>query len=260
MSTPLTPDFGSGLDERQPVIILLDTSASMARPPSAPRIAEVNAALATLFDRVRAQDRMRARVEICLIAFGSDVQVFDPVAGALVGSEAADPARDFVPVDTFTPPELRADGYTCLLPALDLALRLATGRHRCLHDQRRPATRPLIWLLTDGAPSDEYGRRLSAEELKSVAEQLRLSEEARPPDGCVFLAIGVRGADRELLEVLAPGGTFMLEGLDFTEILKFLVRSSERVSPDKTADEVRGHVTREAELRRQMRDLEDGLL
>ncbi|MDT0267506.1 VWA domain-containing protein [Streptomyces sp. DSM 44915] len=260
MSAPPGPAFGSGLFERQPVIILLDVSASMARPAQAPRIAEVNVALAHLADQVRTQARMRERVEVCLIAFGTEVRVFDPEAGALTDAEAARPERDFVAVDRLEPPELRADGYTCLLPALEAALRLAAGRRRHLTEQRVPVLRPLIWLLTDGAPSDEHGRPLSRAELAPMAERLRAVEAAAPPDDCVFLAIGVRGADQELLEVLAPRGTLMLAGLNFTEILKFLVRSSDRVGPVTTSDDVHEQAAHEAELRRRMRAMEEKLL
>ncbi|WP_147472852.1 vWA domain-containing protein [Streptomyces triticirhizae] len=235
-------------------------SASMARPADAPRIAEVNAALADFSTRVAAQARMREQVEVCLVAFGSEVRVLDPVAGALVDAEHADPARDFVPVGQLEPPQLRADGYTALLPALDVALRLAAGRRRHLAEQRVPVLRPLVWLLTDGAPSDEHGRPLDAEELAPMAGRLRAVEAAGPPEDCVFLAIGVRGADRELLEVLAPRGTLMLEGVNFTEILKFLVRSSVRVGRVTTSGEVHDEVAREAEERRALRELEVDLL
>lgn len=96
--------FASGLDERQPVVILLDASGSMARPASNPRIAEVDAALTTLFESVRSQARLRARVETCLITFGSRVRVYDAGARALVPAEQADPDRAFVPVDKLSPP------------------------------------------------------------------------------------------------------------------------------------------------------------
>ncbi|MEN8656225.1 VWA domain-containing protein [Streptomyces sp. 21So2-11] len=257
MSMGYDIQFASGLDERQPVVILLDASGSMARPASSPRIAEVNSALTTLFESVRSQARLRARVEICLITFGSQVWVYDADASALVTAEQADPDRVFVPVDRLSPPPLTAAGYTCLAPALDIALRIVAERCRALDAHRLSVLRPLIWLVTDGAPSDERGRPLDAAELAPLADRLRTAEAASSPDGCVFLTIGVRGADRRLLEVLAPGATFMLEGLDFTEILRFLLRSSDRVSSIGTAGEVHREVARQAALQKAMSDLEE---
>lgn len=86
---------------------------------------------------------------------------------------------------------------------------------------------------------------------------MRTAEAAPPPDGCVFLTIGVQGADRRLLEVLAPDATFMLEGLDFTQILQFLLRSSDRVSSIGTAGEVHREVARQAAMRKAMEDLSE---
>ncbi|WP_406166954.1 vWA domain-containing protein [Streptomyces sp. NBC_00996] len=255
MTTDYDIGFASGLDERQPVVILLDASGSMARPASNPRIAEVDSALTTLFESVRSQARLRARVETCLITFGSQVRVYDAGASALVTAEQADSDRVFVPVDKLSPPPLTAEGYTCLEPALDVALRLAAERRRTLEARRLSVLRPLIWLVTDGAPSDERGRALDTAELAPLADRLRVAEAALPPDGCVFLTIGVQGADRRLLEVLAPDATFMLEGLDFTQILQFLLRSSDRVSSIGTAGEVHREVARQAALQKAMNDL-----
>ncbi|WP_030324699.1 vWA domain-containing protein [Streptomyces sp. NRRL B-3229] len=257
MTTDYDIGFASGLDERQPVVILLDASGSMARPVSSPRIAEVDSALRTLFESVRSQARLRARVEICLITFGSRVRVYDADASALVTGEQADPDRVFVPVEKLSPPPLTAEGYTCLEPALDIALRIAAQRLRALEERRLSVLRPLIWMVTDGAPSDERGRALDATELAPLADRLRTAEAARPPDGCVFLTIGVQGADRRLLEVLAPDATFMLEGLDFTQILKFLLRSSDRVSSIGTAGEVHREVARQAALQKAMNELSE---
>ncbi|MFD5566098.1 vWA domain-containing protein [Kitasatospora griseola] len=247
MTTPTTTlGFGRGYDERQPVIVLLDTSASMARPAARPRIAELNRALADWFGSVRSQDRLRARVEVCLIAFDSAVRVFQPDTGALVpGTPAAD-ARLFAPIDRLTPPELHADGYTNLLPAIRLALELAARRHRELTDQGLPALRPLIWLLTDGAPTDGVGRALAAAELADDAALLRRAEEQRE---CVFFVVGVRGADRAVLEVLAPKATYMLEQLDFGEILQFLFHSVDQVHPGDTAASTHQQVARQVAMR-----------
>ncbi|MEU9117218.1 hypothetical protein AB0D04_37060 [Streptomyces sp. NPDC048483] len=249
--------FASGYDERQPVVILLDTSDSMGRPDDRPRIDELNAALVRWFDGVRSQERLRERVEVCLIAFSSQVRVYDPGEGRLVpaGSAAAD--RLFVPAREMHPPALTADGYTQLIPAVETALTLARERCAALRAQCVPVRRPFIWALTDGAPSDAEGEPQGADELAVTAGLLSRAEAGGE---CVFQAIGVRGADRRMLEVLAPKGTSMLESLDFGQILDHLFTSSDKVDPTQSADEIHRVVASMAALRQQMNAMSDDLL
>lgn len=100
--------FGRGLDERQPVIVLLDTSASMNRPAHAPPIADLNRALAHGLDSIRASDRLRSRVEVCLVAFDSRVRVFDAAAGTFRPPEEAADEALFSPLDGLRTPALTA--------------------------------------------------------------------------------------------------------------------------------------------------------
>lgn len=225
--------FGSGNEERQPVIILLDTSASMGRPAELPRIDELNDALTRSFDRVRAQERLRARVEVCLITFDSEVRVHDPVQGRLVPLGAADADRLFVPVDSVHPPTLRAEGLTRLTEAVEAALELARTRYRSLQRQRVPVRRPFVWVLTDGAPSDGRGRPLDTSALSDTASRVRRGEEKGE---WVFQVIGVGGADLPMLRVLAPKATDPLENLDFVRILDHCFQSTVDSGADQDAD------------------------
>ncbi|MEV5873835.1 hypothetical protein AB0L75_06285 [Streptomyces sp. NPDC052101] len=249
-------EFGAGYEERQPVVLLLDTSASMGRPADNPRIDELNTALTSWFDGVRAQDRLRTRVEVCLITFDSAVRVHDPGPGRLVPVEEADPGRLFVPVDSMHPPTLRAEGLTRLTEAVDTALELAATRYRTLQRQRVPVRRPFLWVLTDGAPSDAQGRPLDAAALAGTAGRVRQGEAKGE---WVFQVIGVRGADLPMLRVLAPKATSPLENLDFGRILDLLFQSTDDSSPDQDADlihqQVGDRAARLARMDRLERDL-----
>ncbi|NGN68008.1 VWA domain-containing protein [Streptomyces sp. A7024] len=253
-----TPDmaFASGYDERQPVLVLLDTSESMGRPQESPRIDALNQRLGAWFEGVRAQARLRARIEVCLIAFATQVDVYHPKLQRLVPAGERPTDEFFAPVGELTPPRLEAGGYTCMAAALRTALDLARERHEALRARRVPVRRPFIWMLTDGAPSDELGYEQSAADLAPLAARLRAAEQAGE---CVLQAIGVAGADRELLEVLAPKGTAMLADLDFGQILDHLFTSSDRVDPAATADETHAEIARQAELRRRLTAMEEGL-
>ncbi|MFE2941438.1 hypothetical protein ACFXKG_20595 [Streptomyces sp. NPDC059255] len=246
--------FAEGYDERQPVVLLLDTSASMGRPAHSPRIDELNDALERWFDGVRAEPRLRARVEVCLIGFDSQVRVFDPVREVLVPVGEATVDRLFVPVDRMRPPRLEAAGLTRMTEAVETALTLAGERYRALQARRVQVRRPFLWVLTDGAPSDADGRRMEPAALAGTAEKVRRGEERGE---CVLQAIGVRGADLELLRVLAPKAALMLEGLDFGQILDLLFQSSDRIGAVQAADEIHGQVADLAERQRRLRQLEE---
>ncbi|WP_353940745.1 hypothetical protein ABII15_03370 [Streptomyces sp. HUAS MG91] len=253
-------EFGAGYEERQPVVLLLDTSASMGRPAAHPRIDELNAALKSWFDGVRAQERLRTRVETCLITFDSAVRVHDPRAGRLVEVGAAqldDVDRLFVPVDRLHPPTLRAGGLTRLTEAVETGLELARARYRALQRGRVPVRRPFLWVLTDGAPSDAEGRPLDAAALAGTAERVRRGEA----DGeCVVQVIGVRGADLPMLRVIAPKGASLLENLDFGRILDLLFQSTDDSSPDQDADLIHQQIDDRAERVARMEAMERGLL
>jgi uncharacterized protein YegL len=247
-------EFGEGYGERQPVVLLLDTSASMGRPAEHPRIDELNDALTRWFDGVRARKRHRAQVEVCLITFDSAVRVHDPGPGRLVPVEEADADRVFVPVHDLHPPTLRAGGLTRLTDAVDAALRLARTRYRTLQGQRVPVRRPFIWVLTDGAPSDAQGRPLDAPALAETAKRIRRGETGRE---WVFQVIGVRDADLPMLQVLAPEATSSLADLDFGQIIDLLFQSTDDCSPDQDADLIHEEIQKRAAMLARIKRLED---
>ncbi|MCB5164124.1 hypothetical protein LG634_04645 [Streptomyces bambusae] len=238
--------------ERQPVVLLLDTSASMARPPDRPRIDELNAALAEWFEGEHTA-RLRSRVEVCLLTFDSQVRVYDPQRAELVPVAGADPDALFVPLGRLRPPRLVAGGLTRMTEAVEAGLDLAAARHRSLQRQQVMVRRPFLWLLTDGAPSDPEGRPLDARALAPVAQRVRRAE-AR--DACVFQAIGVRGADLALLRVLAPKAALYLDTLGFRSILEVLFQSSDRLGAASEAEETHAHIRQQAENRRLAEELE----
>ncbi|WP_432107952.1 vWA domain-containing protein [Streptomyces sp. AA1529] len=251
-----TPGFGpaESYDERQPVVLLLDTSASMARPAESPRIDELNAALVRLFDGVRVKLRLRARVELCLITFDSRVRVLDPARGDLVPVGEAPADRLFVPVDELSPPHLEASGLTRLTEAVETALVLAGDRYRTLQEQRVQVRRPFLWVLTDGAPSDAHGRRADPATVAATAQKVRGGQEQGE---CVLLAVGVRGADLELLRELAPNGALRLEGLDLEQILEAMFRSSDVIGACAAVDDIHEQVSAEMKRQERMRLLEE---
>lgn len=250
----MEPCLGQGLDERVPLVLVIDTSDSMARPEHSPRIAELNSALSAWLADARFRASLQSRVEVAMITFSSDVQVLDPWSGTR-GQFSAETA--FAPIGQVAAPRLVAGGYTLMLPAIAMALDLATARRRLLAGQGVPCRWPRIWLLTDGAASDADGELVRAEELAETARLLRAAESpADQNDGCMFHAIGVGDADRMALEVLAPSSTMMLGSVDFHDILGLVSNSTDAAGSSDTPQEAYRQVRESVGLLDQFRSFE----
>jgi uncharacterized protein YegL len=255
------PLLGHGYDERAPLVLVLDTSQSMARPEQAPRIAELNAALRQWLDDAKARTSVRVALEVAIVTFGSAVSVVDPATGEPGDPAAADPATAFAPVDQVSAPALHAAGFTPMLPAIDVALDLAVRRRQLLKERGVPSRRPMLWLLTDGAPTDADGQPLEISDLAPAAGRLRAAERAADPDqSCRFFAIGVGDADRELLQALAPQSTMMLSGFPFRDILGIVSDSAENVRSSAQPEDDYLQVGKIADFAEKLRDFEAGQL
>jgi uncharacterized protein YegL len=247
VSTPLE----RGFDERVSLVLVLDTSESMGKPYHAPRIAELNAALREWVDGAKADPALRDRLEIAMVTFDSDVHV--------LGLPEAGGPGPFRMVGQVVAPDLRADGRTLMLSAIDAALSLALERSRELNAAGIPSRRPHVWLLTDGAPSDPVGRRVSSAELEATQQRLRAAEMATDDSpGCLFYAIGVAGADLATLRVLAPESTMALPDFTFLEILKLVSETTVTMHTSRIPAEAYRQAQDKLEFMRDWTTLENG--
>ena len=88
------PEFVDNPESRCPVLLLLDTSGSMAGPA----IEELNRGIASFKEDVLKDSQASLSVDLAVVTFGGTVKKI----------------QDFVTVDEFTPPLLKPDGYTLL--------------------------------------------------------------------------------------------------------------------------------------------------
>jgi len=235
----ITSPLGRGYTERMPLVLVLDTSASMGYPAQAPRIAELNTALRDWFRDAAADPALRERLEVAIVTFDSEVRLL-----RLTGS--SEPGA-FSFVENVTPPELCATGLTSMLAAMDAAMRLAIGRTAELTAAGIPSRRPLVWLVTDGAPSDADGQPVPDGEVAAAAARLRdLAEETADGPGCLCYAIGVGGADMTTLSALVPGPAIPLHDFSYRRILGVVTESTVRQGA--------GPATGEYERTRQLAD------
>jgi len=228
----LPSPLGRGFAERIPLVLVLDTSDSMARPDGSPRITELNVALSEWFADAAGDPALRERLEVAIVTFDSQVRV-------LRLTDTPEPsASAFALVETVSPPELCASGLTLMLPAIETAVELATERTRELSAQGTPSRRPLVWLVTDGAPCDVRGAPLPASEVRAAGQ--RLSDEGQATadsPGYLFYAVGVGGADLATLRALAPKGSMLLPDFPFRKILRMASESASKQRAGLAEDE-----------------------
>lgn len=193
------PEFVDNPEPRCPVILLCDTSGSMAGEP----INALNAGLAAFKEDVYLDEVASLRVEVALVTFGP-VQL----------------AQDFVTIDNFTSPRLVADGGTPMGEAIEYALDLLERRKETYKNNGIQYYRPWVFLITDGAPTDRW---------YNAAQQVRQAEAQRR---LLFFAVGVKGADMNTLRQIAlpERPPVVLDGLKFREMFHWLSDSMKRVS------------------------------
>ena len=117
-----------------PIIVLADTSGSME---GADKIGALNAALKDMIDSLAKESRLRADICVGIVAFGGTVTQHLPLTSAQV-------------IPTLS--ELKADGATPMGEAFRLV-------HSWLEDRNlipSRAYRPVIILLSDGQPTDDW--------------------------------------------------------------------------------------------------------
>jgi uncharacterized protein YegL len=200
-----TNDFASNPEPRCPCVLVLDVSGSM----DGPRLAELNAGLATFRDELSSDALAQKRVEVAIVTFGP-TKVEMPFTGA----------------STFYPPTLVAQGDTPMGGAIAQALALVRDRKSDYKANGVSYYRPWVFLITDGAPTDDWS---------AAAAAVREGEASK---AFAFFAIGVQGAKMEILSQLSVRTPMSLNGLKFRELFSWLSSSLRSVSHSAPNTEV----------------------
>lgn len=190
-------EFAENPEPRCPCLLLLDTSASMAGAP----IDELNRGLLTFKHELAADTLAMKRVELGVVTFG--------------------PVRllsDFQTPDLFMPPNLDGSGDTPMGAAIAGGLEMIRQRKQAYKTNGISYYRPWVFLITDGAPTDTW---------EAAAEMVKQGEAEKHFS---FFAVGVEGADMEILRRISVRAPLKLAGLRFSDLFAWLSSSLSNVS------------------------------
>lgn len=153
-----TDNFADNPEPRCPCLLLLDKSGSMSGEP----INELNSGLLTFKEELLTDSLAVKRVEVAIITFGP-VKI----------------ENDFHTAPNFFPPNLQADGDTPMGEAIKQGIEMITQRKEVYKTNGISYFRPWIFLITDGAPTDDW---------KSSTSILR--EVGRSNEDMAVMAVG----------------------------------------------------------------------
>jgi uncharacterized protein YegL len=216
-------EFAENPEPRCPVVLVLDTSGSMAGKP----IAELNEGLREFANALKNDPLAALRVEAAVVTFGGQVRALD-VRGGTLKDIPFDADQAFVTIDAFQPPTLAANGETPMGEALRKTLQLVRDRKEIYKRNGADYFRPWVFLITDGQPNDSGWE---------AVPDLVKEEERRK--GLLFYAVGVENADMKTLARFAgERPPLKLKGLAFREMFVWLSKSLSAVAQSRPGEQV----------------------
>jgi uncharacterized protein YegL len=204
-----TPKIAAPNEAHLACVLLLDTSGSMSGSP----IGSLNQALQDFKEKVSLDEMAKKRVDIAIVEFNDKARV----------------VQDFTPISEMSSITLQAKGNTSMGAGINMAIDMVKERNRFYNSFGTPVFKPWIFMITDGAPTDditEAAQRIKEEESKGTRGRLK------------FFALGVSDYDKETLFKLTPR-VMELKDTDFSGIFNWMSESMVAISLSRVDEEAK---------------------
>lgn len=218
MSYPIT--YKENPSQRQLCVLVLDASGSMSQ--SVPgtgktRIQMLNDGVRALYEDLMRDEVARNRVRLAIVQVGgvnNDARVL----------------MDWMDIMDFQPFDLETGGATPLAQGLRLSLQLIESEKISLRSAGIAFTRPWIFVMTDGGPTD------NPVDWQAATVECRAAESA---NRCNIFPVGVDDADMDLLaQISARTSPIQMSAAKFKEFFLWLSASTKAASRSAPGDTV----------------------
>jgi len=196
----------SNPEPRCACILLLDVSGSMAGQP----INQLNDGLVTFQQALQNDPLASMRVEVAIVTFGGSVIM----------------EQDFITADQYQARNLAVSGMTPMGEAINHALDMLRQRKDTYKQNGVSYYRPWIFLITDGAPTDDW---------QTAAQRIKQEEQKQ---ALAFFTVGVQNADMNTLAQIAIRQPVGLKGLNFKDMFVWLSQSLGSVSRSQPGEQL----------------------
>ena len=232
----LNPVIRHPTEPKCPVVLLIDTSESMAGE----KINSLNSGVNLLINTLKNDEIAHKRVELSIVSFNSVVDVI----------------QDFAVVDDMPVVNLNASGFTLMGQAIITGIDLISTRKEIYKSGGIDYYRPWIWLITDGTPTDMGPRDgkyyETYDDVTASGESINMPEsffetwdnviksvhDGENNHNFAFFAVGVEGADMQTLSEISVRAPVKLNGVNFKDMFLWLSKSLSNISHSGTNDQI----------------------
>ena len=192
-------------------VLLLDTSGSMGWGEK-PAIDSLNEGVNRFIQQTNMDEMAKKRVDVAIITFDDKPEL----------------VMDFTPISQMEPVHLTAGGTTAMGAAINMAIDKVKDRNRFYASIGAPCYKPWIFMISDGAPTDD---------VTEAAERIKLEESKGAHGKLKFFALRVTDYDKETMFKLTQR-VMELHDTDFSGIFNWLSESMCAISVSRVGDNV----------------------